>query len=519
MNGAALLLLLLREQGVETIFGYPGGAVLPIYDALGHDGRIHHVMACHEQGAIHAADGYARATGRTGVCLATSGPGATNLVTGIACAWMDSVPLVALTGSVPADMVGSDSFQEIDIAGITMPVTKHNYVVRDVSALTDVIREAFAVARAGRPGPVLVDISLTAQTADAEPHPLCPARTPGTPPAPDLSRAGDALALLRDARRPLLYAGGGVVSSGAAPLLQAFCEKTGLPVVTSMMGLTALPRAHPSHLGFAGHYGHAAAARALADCDALLALGTRFSERATGDRDAFSRNKRILHVDVDPAELNKNIQNVTGIVSDIPVFLKALLHLHGENGQFAGVTPSALPSNPAPEEAAARDIIRTVHALLPEEAVIVTDVGSHQIWTARHYNFVRPRSFLTSGGLGAMGFGLGAAIGASIGLGGAPAVLFTGDGSFHMNMNELAVAVTQRLPVIVVVLNNGVLGMLRTLGMRHETEPRRRTDFAAFARALGALGARCETPVQIREAVRTALHDGLPCVIDCPLAP
>ena len=541
MTGAKIVIETLIEQGCDTLFGYPGGQVIDLFDELYRSrDRIRHVLTAHEQGAAHAADGYARATGRVGVVMATSGPGATNLVTGIAAAYLDSVPLVVITGNVPCSQIGRDSFQEVDIVGVSMPVTKHNFIVKHVSELADTIRTAFQIAKSGRPGPVLVDIpkdvqeaqcDFTPQAQPVQPEPVIPA------PEDRIRRAADMIA---KAKRPYIYFGGGVIAGNAAAELTALAEKLDAPMGCSLMGLSAVPSDHPLFLGMQGMHGHFASSAAEDIADLVLALGVRFSDRATGEQNRFSAHFNIIHIDIDGAELNKNIAAALTIRGDLRDALGRLIGL---------VKPRRNPDWRAKidrlrQEEKARtayshallekklrggapylthfQIIDAVSAAAPADAVIVTDVGQHQMWTAQRYPLRYPRTFLTSGGLGAMGYGLGAAIGANLATG-KRAVLFTGDGSFGMNLTELATAVSEQADITVIIMNNGVLGMVRqwqTLfyDRRYSgTTLNRQTDFVKVAEGFGARGARASTPAALADALREAFSQHGPFVIDAQM--
>jgi len=526
LTGAQIIVETLIEQGVDTVFGYPGGMIINVYDALYlASDRIRHIITAHEQGAAHAADGYARASGKVGVCMATSGPGATNLVTGIATAFLDSTPLVAITGNVPCALIGRDSFQEVDIVGVTMPITKHNYIVKDVHRLADTIREAFAVAQSGRPGPVLVDVPKDVQIAQAEWECIGPAPKleVGQPKEKRIARAAE---LIAHARRPYIYCGGGVISGGASAELLAFAAKIDAPIGCSMMGLSAVPYDYPLALGMQGMHGRYASSKALAEADLILAVGARFSDRATGNKEVYAAGARIIHIDIDPAELHKNINAHLGITGDVKAALQALLDRVEETKRPAWAArirelrfeeSTYIPANDA---FSPYNLIDTVKAAAPDEALIVTDVGQHQMWTAQRYDFKYPRCFITSGGLGTMGFGLGAAIGSSMATG-RRAILFTGDGSFGMNLNELATAVKNRIPVTIIILNNGVLGMVRQWQNlffdQHysQTTLERQTDFVAVAEAFGAKGYRADNLTDFHQVLEAALAAGGPTVIDC----
>ncbi len=532
MSGAQIVEETLIEQGCDTLFGYPGGQVLHIYDALYENaGRLRHILSAHEQGAAHAADGYARATGKVGVVLATSGPGATNLVTGIATAYLDSTPRVAITGNVPCSLIGRDSFQEVDIMGVTMPITKHNYMVKDTARLADTIREAFQIARSGRPGPVLIDVPKDVQIGKAEYEPKEPL-PPCSPPRVDEARIREAVRLLREAKRPYIYSGGGVILSGAWQEVMELSQTLDAPVGCSMMGLSAIPHDFPNKLGMQGMHGHYAATMAKARADLIVAVGVRFSDRATGDTAKYAHDAKILHIDIDPAEIGKNVAVYMGIHGNVRDTLQRILaQLEPQKrpdwqSAVAELRKAERSQSPAEDNKSLhpREVIAAAHAAFGDEAVIATDVGQHQLWTAQHYPFTRPRSFLTSGGLGTMGFGMGAAIGGIVGTG-RRGVLFTGDGSFGMNCNELATAVSQNLPLTVVIMNNGVLGMVRqwqTIFFSEHyssTTLRRKTDFVKLAEAYGAAGMKAETREELDAALRAAAAGEGVCVIDCRIHP
>ncbi|MCI8554625.1 MAG: biosynthetic-type acetolactate synthase large subunit [Clostridiales bacterium] len=530
-NGSDILVECLLEQGTDTVFGYPGGAVLNIYDALyQYSDRIRHVLTAHEQGAAHAADGYARATGRVGVCIATSGPGATNLVTGIATAYMDSVPMVAVTGNVSVPLLGRDSFQEVDITGITMPVTKHNFIVKRVEELADTVRKAFVIARSGRPGPVLIDIpkDVTAAECEYEPCPAAPSR-PAAPPKEE--RVLMALDQLAFSKKPLIYFGGGVISSGAGAALLALAEKQDIPVCASMMGLGGFPPEHRLWLGMVGMHGTLAANRAARDCDLLLVCGARFSDRVACSRDGFAPGAQVIHIDIDHAEFDKNIPAAVRLAGDLREVLELLARRAPQAERTAWVEETAarrreaLPARGMEEAPDPLAILQTLHRLLPQDAVVATDVGQHQMWVAQHFPFRRPRTLLTSGGLGTMGYGLGAAIGAQTGCPDKRVVLVTGDGSFHMNLNELTTLASYDLPVVVLVMNNQVLGMVRQwqkvfYGRRFSsTDPHRKTDFVRLAEAFGCTGMRISRAAEIDPVLEAALKAGGPVLVDCRISP
>jgi acetolactate synthase-1/2/3 large subunit len=523
MTGAQIIVETLLEQGADTVFGYPGGQVLPLYDELyKSQSRIRHIMTCHEQAAAHAADGFARATGRVGVAIATSGPGATNLVTGIASAYYDSSPIVCITGNVPLPLIGRDSFQEVDIMGVTMPITKHNYMVKDVRELAATVREAFEIAKSGRPGPVLVDVPRDIQIALAEFVPA-PAAQKRPAAAPRESALKEAVRLIERCRRPFIYAGGGVVLSDGSAQLAAFAEKIDCPVGSSIMGLTALPTAHPRFLGMTGMHGGYAANNVMQSADLIIAIGTRFSDRATGDKSKFAKDARILHIDIDPAEIDKNIPSYHSLVGNVPDVLSALserLNAVRHPGWWAAIEGfrRAEPDQNAPGLTPKR-VMEAARKAAGDGAVVATDVGQHQMWTAQFCPFSFPRGLLTSGGLGAMGFGMGAAIGGCVATG-RPTILFTGDGSFHMNLNELATAVSEKLPLTVVVLNNATLGMVRqwqTLfyDRRYSSTTHGRiTDYKALAEAFGARGYRVRAPEELDAAMEAAAAGPGPAVVE-----
>ena len=539
--GAAILIECLIEQGVQTLFGFPGGAVLPIYDELyKREDRIHHILTAHEQHAGHAADGYARATGRTGVCLATSGPGATNLVTAIATAYMDSSPVVFLTGNVPQQLMGTDSFQEADILGITMSITKHSWLVTDVRKLAQTVREAFFIAKSGRPGPVLIDIPKDVQIAECEYEPasgqaLIPNYSPDHPAlqlqpygkqleeykrrvTPYLERACE---LIQAAQRPLIYAGGGVTD--AASELKALSERMDAPVANTLMGLGTIDPQSPMSLGMVGMHGTHAANIAMQRCDLLLAVGVRFSDRALGNAEAFAPGAKVIHIDLDRAEINKNVSTTLHITGHARVVLELLCErLPAQRHTDWVRQASSMRENYLQNDLfEPRNVLHALHEAAGDMTV-ATDVGQHQMWTAQHFPFSRPRQLITSGGLGTMGFGFGAAIGASVGTG-KPVVLVTGDGSFRMNLTELSTAQHYGVPVIIVLFNNGTLGMVRqwqTLFFsKHysQTTLDRGPDFMKLAEAYGLAGWRVQTLDAFRQAIAQALDAGKPCIVECML--
>jgi acetolactate synthase-1/2/3 large subunit len=564
VSGAEIVARILIEQGATTVFGYPGGAVLPIYDALyEHQDEITHYITAHEQGAAHAADGYARATGKVGVVLATSGPGSTNLVTGRAAAFMDSVPLVAITGNVGSTYIGKDSFQEVYTTGITLPITKHNFFVQDVRELALTLRRAFHIASEGRPGPVLVDITKDTQAACCEWDPPKGKRDRGCGEGTECggaTRAGggagaaaDIDALLADidaAQRPHVVFGGGVVSADAHAELRDFLHATRIPAAHSIMGIGALDSEDALNLGLIGMHGRTSANRALAEADLVIALGFRFSDRVALNAGRWASQARIVHIDIDPSEVDKNVTVERAIVGDLRVVLRALLDGEWTGGWTGDGSSVYSPSPPQlspwlakiaawqagdyrPEDSAVllrpHQIIEAIGKLAGPDVILATDVGQHQMWAAQFARRVRPRSFLTSGGLGAMGFGYGAAIGAQIGVGGGsartrPVVHITGDGSFHMNLNEVCTAVTYRLPIITVILNNQALGMVRqwqkTFYDAHysATTLERTTDYVKVAEGFGAMGMRATTIGEFEAAFSQALDEGGPVWIECVIS-
>lgn len=529
LTGAQIIIEALVEQGCDRVFGYPGGQVINIYDELyKNQDRIKHIITAHEQGAAHAADGFARATGKTGVVIATSGPGATNLVTGIATAYLDSVPMVAITGNVPCSLLGRDSFQEVDICGITLPITKHNYIVKDVNDLADTLREAFRIAKSGRPGPVLVDIPKDVQVSscDFENAVIAPPFESPKADSEDIKKAAEMIAA---SNKPYIYCGGGVISSGASREVIDFAELIDAPIGCSMMGVSAVPTSNKRFLGMQGMHGHYASSMAQAEADLVIAIGARFSDRATGNKDVYVRNCNILHIDVDAAEIDKNITTQLGINGDVKETLRKLISAVSPanhpawNAEIDKFKEKEASFEPKSDIMTPYDVIDTVNAKMPEDAVVATDVGQHQMWVAQRYRFEKPRTFVSSGGLGTMGFGMGAAIGAYI-ASEKPVVLFTGDGSFGMNLNELATAVSCNVPLIVVIMNNGVLGMVRqwqTLFFNKHysnTTLCRQTDFVKLAEAFGAMGFRAADTDELAKALDEAIAAKRPAVIDCTIS-
>ncbi|EUB12729.1 acetolactate synthase, large subunit, biosynthetic type [Shuttleworthella sp. MSX8B] len=526
MTGSQILIECLKEQGVDTVFGYPGGAILNVYDELyRHRGEIRHVLTSHEQGASHAADGYARATGRVGVCLATSGPGATNLVTGIATAYMDSVPLVAITCNVGVSLLGKDSFQEVDIAGITMPITKHNFIVKDVHRLADTLRRAFAIAKSGRPGPVLVDIpkDVTAATAAFENRPL----TPLSKKKEKISQESleKAARMIRASKRPYIFVGGGAVISGAAEELATFAGLVDAPVCDSLMGKGAFDGDDPAYSGMLGMHGTKASNFGVSRCDLLIAIGTRFSDRVIGNPKAFARDAKILHIDIDPAEINKNIVVNADVIGDVREVLMALNRLlepceHTDWKREVEEAKERFPLTYDRSELSGPYLVEKICEKTKGDAIIVTEVGQHQMWAAQYYRFHRPRQFLTSGGLGTMGYGLGAAIGAQIGCPDKQVINIAGDGCFRMNMNEIATAVREHLPLIEVIVDNRVLGMVRQwqdlfYGKRYsQTILSDNIDYVKLAEAMGATAYAASAKEEFDAALDAALAAKGPVLID-----
>ena len=526
LSGADIIVRTLIEQGCDRVFGYPGGQILNVYDSLYlHQDEITHVLSAHEQGAVHAADGYARASGKTGVVIATSGPGATNLVTGIATAYIDSVPLVAITGNVPSTHIGSDSFQEIDITGVTLPITKHNYFVSCVDELADTIREAFVIAKSGRPGPVLIDVPKDVQIAMCEYEPQAPVLADEKQSADD-ERIIAAAECINNCERPFVYYGGGLVSSGAANEMLELAEFIDAPIGCSMMGISAIPTDHPRYLGMQGMHGHYASSVSMHNADCIIALGVRFNDRVTGNRAKFAVGAKIVHIDIQAAELSKTTNDAHGLRGDAKLTLQKLIPLLKKSekpewqkqiSKFIEEEKASLDSR---EGMTPRNVLETLNKYLGSNTPVATDVGQHQMWSAQNLKFGHERRFITSGGLGTMGFGLGAAIGAQMATN-EHAVLVTGDGSFGMSLNEMATAVSYNVPLVIMIMNNGVLGMVRqwqTLFYdKHysNTVLNRKTDFVALAKAFGADGATVATLDELDSALKKAFSVNSPFIVNC----
>ena len=526
LSGADIVIKSLIDHDVDVVFGYPGGQILNVYDSLyKYQNQIKHVLTCHEQGAAHAADGYARATGKVGVCIATSGPGATNLVTGIATAYMDSTPLVAITGNVPMNLLGKDSFQEVDIRGITMPITKHNYIVKDVNILQDVINDAFRIAKEGRPGPVLIDIPKNIQIEKAEYkdnncYKLKPKRM-----EINKEKINEAIEMINKAQKPFIYVGGGAVASNAAEEVLALAEKINSPICNSLMARGVVPSDHPLYTGMIGMHGTKASNITATKCDLFIALGARFSDRVISNPENLS-NANIIHIDIDPAEINKNVKVDLAIAGDLKEVLEAIVpkidtkrnsewinnmnllkkvHAYKEEGENE-LTPKVL--------------FDALNKVTDKELIISTEVGQHQMWAAQYYNFKKPRTLITSGGLGTMGFGLGASIGAQFGRPDCKVINIAGDGSFMMNCNEIATAVSNKLPIVIIVMNNNVLGMVRQwqtlfFDKRYSnTTLNRKTDLVKLAEAFGAEGYRVEEKSELQDVLNKALNAEGPVLID-----
>ncbi len=526
LSGADIIVRTLIEQGCETVFGYPGGQILNVYDSLyKYQNEITHILTAHEQGAAHAADGYARTTGKVGVVISTSGPGATNLVTGIATAYLDSIPMVAICGNVPTTQIGSDSFQEIDITGVTLPITKHNYFVGEVENLADTIREAFVLAKSGRPGPVLIDVPKDVQIATCEYEPKLPAEKERSHAAKDI-RIEEAAKLINSSKRPFIYFGGGLITADAQEEMLALAEKIDAPVGCSLMGLSAIPTDNPRFLGMQGMHGHYASSMAMHNADCIISLGVRFNDRVTGNRQKFATGAKIIHIDVDGSELCKTVNAACGLRGDVKLTLQNLLPLlnEGKKPEWAAKVADFLKDEERftdnREGMTPRNAILTLNKYLGENTAVCTDVGQHQMWSAQNLNLRTSRRFVSSGGLGTMGFGTGAAIGAAFGTK-ERSVLVTGDGSFGMTLQELATAVTYNVPIVILIMNNGVLGMVRqwqTLFYEKHysnTVLNRKTDFVSLAKAFGADGMAATNLDELENALEKAFSYNGTFVVDC----
>ncbi|MBQ8539595.1 MAG: biosynthetic-type acetolactate synthase large subunit [Ruminococcus sp.] len=526
LSGSDILVKTLIEQGCDTVFGYPGGQILNVYDSLyTYQNEINHILTAHEQGAAHAADGYARTTGKVGVVISTSGPGATNLVTGIATAYLDSIPMVAICGNVPTTQIGSDSFQEIDITGVTLPITKHNYFVSAVEDLADTIREAFSLAKSGRPGPVLIDVPKDVQIAKCEYEPKSPAEKSESYPAKD-ERIEQAAEYINNSKKPYIYFGGGLITADAQEEMLTLAQKLDAPIGCSLMGISGIKTNHPRFLGMQGMHGHFASSMAMHNADLIISLGVRFNDRVTGNKEKFATKAKIIHIDVDGSELSKTVNASCGLRGDVKLTLQKLLPLIKESKKPQWSSKVEALKNEEEhyldnrESLTPRTAILTLNKYLGENTAVCTDVGQHQMWSAQNLTFNTPRRFVSSGGLGTMGFGLGAAIGAAFGTK-ERSVLITGDGSFGMNLNELATAVKYNIPIVILIMNNGVLGMVRqwqTLFYnKHYSNSvlERKTDFCSLARAFGADGEMVSTPEELDKALSRAFETAGPYVVDC----
>ncbi len=530
LNGSQIVLEVLKEQGVDTIFGYPGGTILNIFDELYKYGdTFNHILTSHEQGAAHAADGYARATGKVGVCFATSGPGATNLVTGIATAHMDSIPVVAITCNVGTSLIGRDSFQEVDITGITMPITKHNFMIKHIEDLAPTIRRAFKIAQSGRKGPVLIDIPKDITSAECEytPEPKQVADEPIRPTQDCIDRALD---ILKNAKKPLIYVGGGAILSNVGEDLIKFAEKLDAPVASTLMGLGAFPNGHPLHLGLIGMHGRYECNKAAHDCDVLITCGARFSDRVAGNRARFAPNAEIVHIDIDAAEMDKNIVSnfhLKGDLSEVIPMLTDKLEQadHSDWKNEIEMAKRPFVQNQIGNYVNPQTLIEYIDSKTADDTIVVTDVGQHQLWAAQFYKFTQPRTLLTSGGLGTMGYSMGASIGGQIGKPERTVIMFAGDGGFHMNLAELATMASYNVPVKMFIMNNTVLGMVRQwqkvfYGNRFaDTDPHRKTDFVKVAEAFGVKGMRISTNDDIAKVVDEALAFDGPVLVDCVISP
>lgn len=527
LTGAQIVIECLKEQGVDTVFGYPGGSILNIYDELyKHSNEIRHILTSHEQGASHAADGYARATGKVGVCFATSGPGSTNLVTGIATAYMDSVPMVAITANVAVNLLGRDTFQEVDIAGITMPITKHNYIVKDVTKLADTIRNAFRIAKSGRPGPVLVDITKDVTALKTEYTPVVPEPIKRKTEYITDEDINNAVEVIKNSKKPFIFVGGGAIISGAHEELQEFVEKVDAPVADTLMGKGAYDGTSSRYTGMLGMHGTKASNLGVTECDLLITIGARFSDRVTGNAQKFAKHAKILHIDIDPAEVNKNVFALYSVIGDIKEVLKILNqkleqqnhkdwmeHIIGLKNKF--------PLKYNPNQLTGPYILEKLYEITKGDAIITTEVGQHQMWSAQFFKYTKPRTFISSGGLGTMGYGLGACIGAKVGMPDKTVINIAGDGCFRMNMNEIATATRYNIPIVQIIFNNHVLGMVRqwqTLFYEQRysyTNLNDKVDFIKVSEGLGAKAYRITKKEEVEPVLKEALALNEPVVIEC----
>jgi acetolactate synthase-1/2/3 large subunit len=527
LTGSQIVIECLKEQGVDTVFGYPGGTILNIYDELyKHSKEINHILTSHEQGASHAADGYARATGKVGVCFATSGPGSTNLVTGIATAYMDSVPIVAITANVAVNLLGRDSFQEIDIAGVTMPITKHNYIVKDITKLADTIRKAFRIAKSGRPGPVLVDITKDVTAAKTKYIPFTPElikRETENITEDDLKNAVE---MIHKAKKPFVFVGGGAVISDAYDELKEFVAKVDAPVADTLMGKGAFDATNPLYTGMLGMHGTKTSNLGVTECDLLITIGARFSDRVTGNAKKFARNAQILQIDIDPAEINKNVstrKSVIGDIKEVLIRLNERLHQLNHKEWITQIMDlkEKYPLKYHKDTLTGPYILEKLYEITNGDAIITTEVGQHQMWSAQYYKYTKPRTFITSGGLGTMGYGLGACIGAKVGMPDKTVINIAGDGCFRMNMNEIATATRYNIPIIEIIFNNHVLGMVRqwqTLFYEKRysnTNLNDKVDFVKLAQAMGAKAYRITKKEEVEDVLREAIALNEPVLIDC----
>ena len=533
LSGTEIVVECLKKEKVEVVFGIPGGAIMPLYDTIDKNPSFRHILTKHEQGAAHAADGYARATGKVGVCFATSGPGATNLVTGLANAYLDSIPVVAFTGQVISPLIGTDAFQEVDITGITLPITKNNYLVMDVKNLASTIKEAFYLARTGRPGPVLIDLPKDVQISKTDFHYPEKSRYSGYRPTikGNLNQIKKATKSIQESRKPIIYAGGGIITSNAANELKIFVEKTNIPVTTTLTGLGCFPENNPLSLGMLGMHGLACANIAISESDLIIALGTRFDDRVTGDIKHFCPKAKFIHVDIDPAEISKNIKVDIPIVGDVKYVLSKLTHLAEpkKEEEWLAEVAELKKKNPLQykkdDQLRPQYIIEKLNKITKGEAIIVTDVGQHQMWAAQYYQYLHPRSFISSGGLGTMGFGLPAAIGAQIGCPKKKVICISGDGGFQMNSQELATAVINKLPIITIIMNNGYLGMVRQwqelfFQKRYSsTSLEGSPDFSQLVQVYGGKGIKVTSKKDLDSALKEALSSEQFVLLDCLIPP